>query len=227
MINQKKERDVFKKIGKYGSIGGTGEGQSMNEKFYSLKKEKQDKMLNGAMQIFALYGYRHASTDEMVRVSGVSKGLWFHYFESKAGLYAFVASYGLKYAMIELSMRTVRQGADYFALRYEVEEGKMRMLDKYPYLPLFLDSIAREDDEEVVEMIKEPREKYAEQLQQLLLQADYAPLKAHDDYLLLIDMLNYTLEALLANGYRSPVFSKERYLTEVQKHIQALKKLIA
>ena len=227
MINQKKERDVFKKIGKYGSIGGTGEGQSMNEKFYSLKKEKQDKMLNGAMQIFALYGYRHASTDEMVRVSGVSKGLWFHYFESKAGLYAFVASYGLKYAMIELSMRTVRPGADYFALRYEVEEGKMRMLDKYPYLPLFLDSIAREDDEEVVEMIKEPREKYAEQLQQLLLQADYAPLKAHDDYLLLIDMLNYTLEALLANGYRSPVFSKERYLTEVQKHIQALKKLIA
>ena len=194
----------------------------MNEKFYSLKKEKQDKMLNGAMQIFALYGYRHASTDEMVRVSGVSKGLWFHYFESKAGLYAFVASYGLKYAMIELSMRTVRQGADYFALRYEVEEGKMRMLDKYPYLPLFLDSIAREDDEEVVEMIKEPRAKYAEQLQQLLLQADYAPLKAHDDYLLLIDMLNYTLEALLANGYRSPVFSKERYLTEVQKHIQAL-----
>ena len=227
MINQKKERDVFKKIGKYGSIGGTGEGQGMNEKFYSLKKEKQDKMLNGAMQIFALYGYRHASTDEMVRVSGVSKGLWFHYFESKAGLYAFVASYGLKYAMIELSMRTVRPGADYFALRYEVEEGKMRMLDKYPYLPLFLDSIAREDDEEVVEMIKEPREKYAEQLQQLLLQADYAPLKAHDDYLLLIDMLNYTLEALLANGYRSPVFSKERYLTEVQKHIQALKKLIA
>ena len=227
MINQKKERDVFKKIGKYGSIGGTGEGRSMNEKFYSLKKEKQDKMLNGAMQIFALYGYRHASTDEMVRVSGVSKGLWFHYFESKAGLYAFVASYGLKYAMIELSMRTVRQGADYFALRSEVEEGKMRMLDKYPYLPLFLDSIAREDDEEVVEMIKEPREKYAEQLQQLLLQADYAPLKAHDDYLLLIDMLNYTLEALLANGYRSPVFSKERYLTEVQKHIQALKKLIA
>jgi AcrR family transcriptional regulator len=198
----------------------------MNEKFYSLKKEKQDKMLNGAMQVFAQYGYRHASTDEMVRVSGVSKGLWFHYFESKAGLYSFVASYGLKYAMIELSMRSVKPGADYFALRYEVEEGKMRMLDKYPYLPLFLDSILKEDDEEAVEMIREPRARYAEQLQQLLLQADYAPLKAHDDYLLLIDMLNYTLEALLANGYRSVVFSKERYLTEVQKHIQALKKLI-
>lgn len=206
------------------TIGG---GKRMNEKFYSLKKEKQDKMLNGAMQVFALYGYRHASTDEMVRVSGVSKGLWFHYFESKAGLYAFVASYGLKYAMIELQMRSVKPGADYFALRYEIEEGKMRMLDKYPYLPLFLNSIAKEDDEEVLDMIREPRAKYAEQLQQLLLQADYAPLKMHEDYLLLIDMLDYTLEALLANGYRSPVFSGERYLAEAQKHIRALKKLIA
>ena len=199
----------------------------MNGKFYSLKKEKQDKMINGAMQIFAQYGYRYASSDEMVRVSGVSKGLWFHYFESKQGLYAFMASYGLKYAMLELTMRSVRPGADYFALRYEVEEGKMRMLDKYPYLPLFLNSIAKEDDEDVVELIREPRAKYAEQLKQILLQADYGRLKEHEDYLLLLDMLDYTLEALLANGYRSAVFSRERYLTEAEKHIRALKKLIA
>ena len=58
----------------------------MNDKFYTLKKEKQDTMINGAMQIFALCGYRHASTDDMVKASGVSKGLWLHYFETKAGL---------------------------------------------------------------------------------------------------------------------------------------------
>ena len=36
------------------------------DKFYDLSKEKQDRMLNGGMQVFATSGYRHASTDEMV-----------------------------------------------------------------------------------------------------------------------------------------------------------------
>ena len=62
----------------------------MNDKFFDLKKEKQDKMINGAMQVFACKGYKNASTDDMVRDTGVSKGLWFHYFENKLGLYTFV-----------------------------------------------------------------------------------------------------------------------------------------
>lgn len=198
----------------------------MNEKFYSLKKEKQDKMINGAMQIFAKYGYRHASTDEMVRVCGVSKGLWFHYFENKSGLYSFVSSYGLKYAMLELSMAQIKSGTDYFTLRYEIEECKMLMMEKYPYLPLFLYSIIREEDPDVTELIREPRQKYAEAVSKIMMQADYSALTGHEDYLLLIDMLDYSIEALMNDGYRSPVFSSERYLMEVKKHIAALQKLL-
>ena len=198
----------------------------MNEKFYSLKKEKQDKMINGAMQVFARYGYRHASTDEMVKVCGVSKGLWFHYFENKPGLYSFVASYGLKYAMLELSMHQIKSGTDFFSVRYSVEECKMVMMEKYPYLPLFLYSILREEDPDVSEMIKEPRQKYAEALSKIMMQADYSALRDHDDYLLLIDMLDYTIEALMNDSYRSPVFSPDRYLMEVKKHISAMEKLL-
>ncbi len=198
----------------------------MNEKFYSLKKEKQDKMINGAMQIFARYGYRHASTDEMVRVCGVSKGLWFHYFENKPGLYSFVASYGLKYAMLELSMHQIKNGTDYFSVRYSIEECKMVMMEKYPYLPLFLYSILREEDPDVSELIKEPRQKYAEALSKIMLQADYSALRDHEDYLLLTDMLDYTIEALMNDSYRSPVFAPERYLMEVKKHLSAMEKLL-
>ena len=38
----------------------------MNEKFFDLKKEKQDRIINGCMKVFAFCGYAHASTDEMV-----------------------------------------------------------------------------------------------------------------------------------------------------------------
>ena len=30
----------------------------MNEKFFDLKKEKQDRMINAALKVFALHGYR-------------------------------------------------------------------------------------------------------------------------------------------------------------------------
>ena len=42
----------------------------MNEKFFDLKKEKQDRMINAALKLFAENGYRRASTDEMVKEIG-------------------------------------------------------------------------------------------------------------------------------------------------------------
>jgi AcrR family transcriptional regulator len=47
----------------------------MNERFFELKKDRQDRIINGAMRIFAQNGYRHASTDEMVAAASISKGL--------------------------------------------------------------------------------------------------------------------------------------------------------
>ena len=43
----------------------------MNEKFFNLKKEKQDRLLNAAMAVFGENGYKRASTDEIVARAGV------------------------------------------------------------------------------------------------------------------------------------------------------------
>ena len=59
----------------------------MNHKFFDVSKEKQDRIINAALLVFAQNGYRHAGTDEVVRRACISKGLLFHYFESKLGLY--------------------------------------------------------------------------------------------------------------------------------------------
>ena len=67
----------------------------MNEKFFDLKKEKQDRMINAALKVFALKGYEHASTDDIVKEAGISKGLLFHYFISKLGLYSFIYDYSV------------------------------------------------------------------------------------------------------------------------------------
>ncbi len=75
----------------------------MNEKFFDLKKEKQDRMINASLKVFAMNGYAHASTDDIVREAGISKGLLFHYFVSKLGLYSFIYDYSIRYVILELT----------------------------------------------------------------------------------------------------------------------------
>ena len=69
----------------------------MNEKFFDLNKEKQDRMINASLKLFALNGYKHASTDDIVTEAGISKGLLFHYFGSKLGLYTFLYDYSVRF----------------------------------------------------------------------------------------------------------------------------------
>ena len=52
----------------------------MNSKFFDIKKEKQDRIINAALKIFAMQGYRHGSTDDIVKEAAISKGLLFHYY---------------------------------------------------------------------------------------------------------------------------------------------------
>ena len=72
-------------------------GDVLNERFFDLKKEKQDRMINASLKVFSSAGYTHASTDEIVREAGVSKGLLFHYFTSKLGLFTFLYDYAVKF----------------------------------------------------------------------------------------------------------------------------------
>ena len=113
-------------------VGENGKEQrSMNEKFFDLKKEKQDRMINAALKVFARKGYEHASTDDIVKEAGISKGLLFHYFISKLGLYSFVYDYSVKYMMLELSTGVDKEETDYFELRYEDQNMNKKYFYKW------------------------------------------------------------------------------------------------
>ena len=88
----------------------------MNEKFFDLKKEKQDRMINAALRVFAIEGYQHGSTDDIVRDAGVSKGLLFHYFTSKLGLYSFLYDYSVRFFMLEVDSEIDRNESNFYIL---------------------------------------------------------------------------------------------------------------
>ena len=83
----------------------------MNHKFFDVSKEKQDRIINAALLVFAQNGYRHAGTDEVVRRACISKGLLFHYFESKLGLYVFLYDYAVRLCFWNCQARWIKRRA--------------------------------------------------------------------------------------------------------------------
>jgi len=65
------------------------------QKFLALPEEKRERIINAAMKEF-LTGYKKASTDNIVREAGISKGLLFHYFGTKERLYNFLIDYSIE-----------------------------------------------------------------------------------------------------------------------------------
>ena len=198
----------------------------MNERFYELPKDKQDRMINGAMRIFSENGYKHASTDEMVKVSGVSKGLWFHYFDNKNGLYYYVCSYAVKYALLEYEMMFDMSLTDFFDIYGAVEKIKASFTDKYPFMPLMLNSIKHEDNTEAVKLIGDIRDKYKQELSGLYLRADVSVFKRSEDAMKMGKMLEYTFDGLTENQYRQGMFSKSVYLADVEDFLKMTRNMV-
>jgi AcrR family transcriptional regulator len=62
-------------------------------KIMSMEEEKRGRLIQAAMQEFTK-GYSLANTDEITKNAGISKGLLFHYFGSKKGLFLYLMQYG-------------------------------------------------------------------------------------------------------------------------------------
>ena len=117
----------------------------MNDKFWDLNKSKQDNMISSAVKVFALNGFSHASTDEIVAEASVSKGLLFHYFYSKAGLYSFLIEYCARFALVELNSELRRKDAlPFFEFERAVTRAEASSMRQYPYITLFLDKVRKD-----------------------------------------------------------------------------------
>ena len=78
-------------------------------KFLALEPEKRERIINAAMTEF-LHGFKKASTDNIVRDAGISKGLLFHYFGTKERLYNFLINYAIDTVKEEyLDLVNIRQ----------------------------------------------------------------------------------------------------------------------
>lgn len=197
----------------------------MNDKFFDLKKEKQDRMINAALKVFAMNGYEHASTDDIVREAGISKGLLFHYFLSKIGLYSFIYDYSVKYLMLELSTGVSKGETDYFDLVRQIREAELQVMYNYPYMLQFLNESKKENVSEALMATEDKRGVLPHQYNQLMRRADLSHFKPETDIEKLTKMIELTVQGLMTERFVNGDFQPELFGEEIDKYLIMLKKM--
>lgn len=197
----------------------------MNEKFFDLKKEKQDRMINAALKIFAKNGYRHASTDDIVVEAGISKGLLFHYFGSKIGLYAFLYDYCVRFSNLELKTCISDSETDFFKIMKGMETGKYAYLKTYPYMQLFIDRSQSEDAEEALDITAAMRNELQELYDGFLNQVDASAFINGVEPADIYSILNYTLRGIMNEQLQANIFNVDAYYNDAIKYIDMLKNM--
>ena len=198
----------------------------MNDKFFDLKKEKQDRMINAALKIFGLYGYRFASTDEIVREAGISKGLLFHYFGSKLGVYSFVFDYSVRYMSMVIKASVNPKETDFFTLCKQLEIGKLQVLKNYPYMQLFLDKCNEETVNEALLAIEEKRTEFQRFCNEIDSQADLSIFSSPSDGEKIRYMLKCAIQCTMEKHFAEHSFHAEMLYDENIAYITLLKNMI-
>lgn len=197
----------------------------MNEKFFDLKKEKQDRMINAALKVFGENGYKHASTDDIVAEAGISKGLLFHYFTNKLGLYTFLYDYSIRYMTLELSTWVKSDENDFFELLKLIETAKMQVLKNYPHMQQFIDSTRYEDVKEALLATEEKKDTLRQARENVMRRADLSKLKPGTDISKLGQLIDFVIKGLMTERFFDGSFQPEMLYKETEGYLEMMKKL--
>ena len=120
----------------------------MISKFLKLEPEKRERILNAAISEFAQKGYKNASTNEIVKEAGISKGLIFHYFKNKKQLYFYLYDYLMEIMAEEYFQESWLDEKDFFKKMRMASLAKLELYRRHPLIfKFFLTAYAETDDE--------------------------------------------------------------------------------
>lgn len=132
----------------------------MNEKFYSLPEEKQQKIINAGFRVFSRNSYKKSPMNEIADCAGISKSLLFHYFHNKRELYLFLWDKACAITMDYLTEYGCYEPDGLFEMMERGMRAKLYMMEKYPSMTSFVIKAFYEKDPEVNAAIQESYRKY-------------------------------------------------------------------
>lgn len=188
------------------------EGESlMTDKFESLRPEKQRVIVNAAYQVFSKNGYKRASTNEIVKIAGISKGLLFHYFKTKENLYLYLYKTGITIVKERVYDSIDLNNSDYLDRLKLIGLTKLALSQIYPEIFDFITSAYFEKEEEVAIKIHSLNQEFlVEGYQKLRENIDFSLFREDLD----LEMILSAITAVLQD------FAEKLAYRQVQENIQ-------
>lgn len=135
------------------------------ETFHNLSEQKQATIIQKGIEVFSKYSFMDANTDLITQEAGISKGLLFHYFDSKKEFYLYLLDYALKLlSHFEVSPQQEKKNS-FYEILFESMDKKIQLISQYPHEMLFLNLAARETSKQVAVEKQELIDKYMVVLQ--------------------------------------------------------------
>jgi AcrR family transcriptional regulator len=101
-------------------------------KFAAISEEKRQGIITAALKEFAKCGYAQVSTNAVIKSAGISKGLLFYYFGSKAGLYDYLRQYVMAQFAQAVLTDAVTLDGDIFDVLRSSTVAKLRVAQQLP-----------------------------------------------------------------------------------------------
>jgi AcrR family transcriptional regulator len=207
-------------------------GNNMFSRFLALDDEKRDRIINAAIKEFAQRGYKDASTNEIVKEAGISKGLLFHYFKNKKSLFLFMYDYSIEILNKEFYSKVCLDEKDLFKNFRQMFLLKYELFKKYPGMyDFFISALRKESSEVKNEIGYRYEELYASGMKLIFDSFDYSKFKDGTDIRKTINIIIWSMEGLIKNlGYESTtVFTTtkaqfDEILAEVDAYMELLRK---
>jgi len=199
-------------------------------KIMAMEPEKRERIINAAMKEFSK-GFKTACTDTIVKEAGISKGLLFHYFGTKDGLYGFILKNACEMIYNEYLALIDMGQMDVIEKLWQMTLLKMDLSYKHPALFEFVAKA-------YVELLENPNDEFSEYFEKTRINATEKALSNINTSLFKegIDpkkAANIVLWTL--NGYATSQLNAamkmedyqreyERYLGELKEYIDILRK---
>lgn len=94
--------------------------------------QKEQRILITSASLFGQHGYRETKTDQIAEEAGVSKGLLFHYYGNKGGLYHATYTYASDFFYQRIDYSVWTNASDLLEMVVEATKYKIELQLKYP-----------------------------------------------------------------------------------------------
>lgn len=200
----------------------------MDDIFKNIDPEKKDRIINSALEEFSKNGFDKASTNNIVKKAGISKGLLYHYFSSKKELYEYLEKFVFETIIDAINEKLDWEESDIFERIKQIVMIKFEVADYYPYMFPFSILVV---ENKSIEEIKKITEDFSPELYSQIYykNIDYTKFKDNTDIGKAVNIIRWTMEKfseeLQEKARREKVtFDYKACGDEINDYIEILKK---